>query len=59
MPSDWSPAEKKITRRVFDAALLREGRFSEGVPFIRWAALIYGDTLITQNQTKTNRGIDQ
>lgn len=24
MPSDWSPAEKKIARRVFDAALHRE-----------------------------------
>ena len=115
MPSDWSPAEKKIARRVFDATLhreladvmqafksmaamatepydmwstqefptkarnsidrkydnrysqlefvfgrlLREGRFSEGVPFIRWAAPIYGDTLIAQSQTETNRGVDQ
>lgn len=24
MPSDWSPAEKKIARRVFDAALHHE-----------------------------------
>ncbi|WP_442776170.1 hypothetical protein [Sphaerotilus montanus] len=24
MPSDWSPAEKKIARRVFDVALHRE-----------------------------------
>lgn len=24
MPSDWSPAENKIARRVFDAALHRE-----------------------------------
>lgn len=24
MPSDWSPAEKKIARRVFDAELHRE-----------------------------------
>lgn len=24
MPSDWSPAEKKIARRVFDEALHRE-----------------------------------
>lgn len=115
MPSDWSPAEKKIARRIFDAALhreraevmqafksraakatepddmwstqefltksrnsidrkfdyrysqlefvfgrlLRKGIFSEGVPFIRWAAPIYGGTLIAQNQTETNRGIDQ
>ena len=108
MPTDWSPAEKKIARRVFDAAphrelaevmqefkfraakatepddmwstqefltksrnsidrkfdyrysqlefvfdrLLREGRFFEGAPFIRWAALIYGDTLIAQNKAE-------